>query len=90
MKDPGALPVISREEFDVAREAWDLERLWKLIHGTQQTDLPPAATHHPIIVVRWDGADYLIDGRRRINRWKREGMEGPHDVLVVQGKEGNP
>jgi hypothetical protein len=90
VKDPGVLPVISREAFDVSREAWDLDRLWKLIHDTQRTDFPPVAMHHPVVVVRWRGTDYLIDGRRRINRWMREGMEGPHEVLVVHGKEGIP
>jgi hypothetical protein len=90
VKHPAALPVISREGFDVTRESWDLDRLWELVHLTQRTDFAPAATHHPIVVVRWEGAEYLVDGRRRICRWMREGDEGPHEVLVVHASESNP
>jgi hypothetical protein len=82
----GVLPPVSREEFEISRQAWDLERLWALLHETQRTDFPPVAAHPPIVIIRWAGVDYLIDGRRRLCYWMREHDEGPHDVLLIQGK----
>lgn len=84
--NPSPLPVISREASEVTRESWGLDRLWGLIHELGHTDVPPKSTTPPVIVLRWDGVDYLIDGRRRINHWKRGAERGPHKVLVIHGR----
>jgi hypothetical protein len=67
----------------ITRESWDLARLWSLLHPTQVTPKPPDSLEYELVVVRTRAKDYLIDGRRRINHWKRTLDDGPHSVLVV-------
>ena len=77
------IPTISEEMIDVSEESWDLDRLWFLIHERQQTDRTPHSVVLPIVVLRWYRKEFLIDGRSRINFWKRDGNQGPHSVLAV-------
>jgi hypothetical protein len=65
-------------------ETWDFEKLWALIPDADVTDQKPKSKVDPLIVVRWQNRDYRIDGRRRINEWKRRGENGPHTVLVIE------
>lgn len=76
-------PRIAEARSTVYLEKWSLGRLWALIKETQITDLAPRSENDPPIVVRWKGVDHRIDGRRRINKLKRRGDEGPHSVLIV-------
>lgn len=87
--NPRPLPVISREASEVTNESWDLDRLWSLIHALGKTDVPPRSTSPAVIVLRWEGVDFLIDGRRRVNHWKRNAEGGPHRVLVIHGQAGS-
>jgi hypothetical protein len=82
-KQRGEIPQVSRSFLNVSAESWSLEKLWNLIHPEQFTDVEPNVTNLPVIVLRWNGTDYLMDGRRRINRWKRNESIGPHRVLLV-------
>jgi hypothetical protein len=84
--NPRPLPVVSRQASEVTKESWGLDRLWNLIHELGMTDVPPRSTTPAVIVLRWDGVDYLIDGRRRINHWQRNADQGPHKVLVIHGR----
>lgn len=68
----------------VVEESWDLPKLQGLLHVEQETPTPPNSRDGAIIVLRWNGRDYLIDGRRRINQWVREKTSGPFRVLVIQ------
>jgi hypothetical protein len=76
---------ISRRNSKVEVELWDRALLWRLIleNPSLITDKEPAKTSGAIVVVRWAGREYLIDGRRRINHWQRNGVTGPHRVLVI-------
>jgi hypothetical protein len=82
-KERGEIPHVARGSLNVAEESWELDRLWGLIHETQITDVVPNSTGPAIVVLRWKGVEYLMDGRRRINGWKRNGNLGPHRVLVL-------
>ena len=90
-KHPSAQPPllairITRESHRLSVENWDPDRLWNLILPSQVTQDPPRSAQEAVIVVRFAGADYLIDGRRRINFWKREGLPWERRVLVVEVK----
>ena len=75
---------ITRETQRLSVESWDPGRLWKLILPSQVTHDPPRSAQEAVIVARFEGDDYLIDGRRRINLWKREGLPCEHRVLVIE------
>ena len=50
----------------------------------QVTPEEPYSTEGAVLVLRWSGVEYLMDGRRRLNHWKRKNAEGPHRTLVLQ------
>jgi hypothetical protein len=77
---------VSRESLVVSAEMRSLEQLWQLIHREHLTRKPPGATGFAIVVLRWDGTEFLLDGRRRINHWKRRNLAGPYRVLVLQAR----
>lgn len=88
-KHPEASPAllstrITRESHRLTAESWDPGRLWKLVLPSQVTHDPPRSAQEAVIVARIDGAEYLLDGRRRINYWKREGLPWPRRVLVIE------
>lgn len=74
---------VQRESLVVCAESRSIEQLWALIHPKLVTRTPPHATDAPVVVLRSDDVEYLIDGRRRINYWSRNNLAGPHRVLVV-------
>lgn len=75
---------IARETHRLSAEEWEPERLWQLIRPSQITQDPPRSAQEAVIVARFEGRDYLIDGRRRINFWKREGLPWKRRVLVIE------
>ena len=74
---------ITKADLSIVEDSWELPRLWKLIHPKQVTDDEPTSTQGAILALRWQRAEHLIDGRRRINHWQRVGTPGPHRVLVL-------
>jgi len=84
LKDRGQVLQLPKGHLRVEEEHWTLEQLWGLIHPAHLTPLEPSSTEHAVTVVRWSGENFLMDGRRRINHWKRSANEGPHRVLVLQ------
>lgn len=74
---------VQRGSLVVRAELRSIEQLWPLIHPKLVTRAPPYATDAPVVVLRSDGVEYLLDGRRRINFWSRNKQAGPHRVLVV-------
>lgn len=81
---------IARETHRLSAENWNPDRLWRLIHPSQVTHDPPRSAQDAVIVARFDGTDFLIDGRRRINYWKREGLPWERRVLVIEAAPGAP
>lgn len=77
---------IARETHRLSAESWPPDRLWKLILPSQVTQDPPRSAQDAVIVARLGGKDYLIDGRRRINYWKREGLPWERRVLVIEAE----
>ena len=80
---PNFGPAILESESTVYLEEWTLERLWAQIPRGDITDLVPQKTGDPPIIVRWKGQDFRIDGRRRINQLKKESVEGPHTMVIL-------
>jgi hypothetical protein len=74
---------VQRGSLVVCAESRSIEQLWPLIHPKLVTRAPPHATDAPIVVLRADDVEYLLDGRRRINFWSRNKLAGPHRVLVI-------
>lgn len=89
MDESVVLPLLTESQFFVAEELWPLQRLVTLLHPKQRTANIPKSVTPPIIVVRWAGTDYLIDGRTRINHWERLVELGPHRVLVIEQAQQN-
>ena len=75
---------IARDTHRLSVENWQPERLWQLIQPSQVTHDPPRSAQDAVIVARLKGQDYLLDGRRRINYWKREGLPWARRVLVIE------
>jgi len=74
---------VRRESLVVRAESRSIEQLWPLIHPKLVTRAPPHATDAPVVVLKSDDVEYLLDGRRRINYWSRNNQTGPHRVLIV-------
>jgi len=80
-------PALTREMLAVSRERWPLERLAPLVHPDAHDRARPRRDDLPVLVLEWSGRHYLIDGINRINLRVRERLPGPHDVIVIHGKE---
>ena len=83
LRDRGERLQIPRRGLEVSSEEWPLSKLWPLLHSSHITEQPPGRPKGAVIVLRSHGHELLIDGRRRINFWHREGISGPHRVLVI-------
>lgn len=79
-------PTFHEEELSVYREQWEPERLWNLLHNSQVTELNPASLDHEIVALRFGTKTFILDGRRRINHWKRACATQAVDVLVIVPK----
>jgi len=84
LKEAGANLQIPKDDLVILEETWELSRLWPLIHSRQVTSQEPTLRNGAVLLLRWADVEYLIDGRRRINSWHRNGVVGPHRTLVVQ------
>ena len=78
------LPRLDRTNLELTCESWTLAQLTSLLHARQVTADPPYSPTGSVAVIRWKGVDYLLDGRRRINYWKRENSPGPFNVIVAR------
>jgi hypothetical protein len=77
---------VQRESLVVRAESRSIKQLWPLIHPKLVTRVLPHATDAPVVVLRSDDVEYLLDGRRRINYWSRHNQAGPHRVLVLSAE----
>src|SRR5688572_20870985 len=59
-----AAPDVTGNNSTVVAEQWNIRRLCELLRGKQVTGESPSLDSGAIIVVRWQGSDYLVDGRR--------------------------
>ena len=79
------IPRLSKDNIKTRLEVWTRERLSDLApEGIY--DEHPVRIMPPLIVVRVDGTDCLIDGGSRINQWRKYGMEGTHAVYILELK----
>lgn len=76
-------PHLTPSTATVQKQFWSIHQLDRTIRKDSVTT-GPAMLDVPIVVVRWDGKDYLIDGRRRVNTWVKKGSQKLHDVLLIQ------
>ena len=77
------LPKLSETMIQVTAEDWSLAQLMSLKHERHHERDNPITTIPQIIVLKWFGKDFLIDGCTRINYWHKNGNTGPHAVLVI-------
>jgi hypothetical protein len=76
------LPRLSPETCTIRLQRWTTSKLDAIRRGKHQRDRPRCA-NLPVIVVEYEGREYLIDGQTRINRWTADGNDGPHEVIVL-------
>ena len=86
LKLPQAPPVLTRDMLTVSRDYWPLERLVPLVHIDAHDRARPKRDDRPILILEWQGRNFLIDGINRINRRKRDGDAGPHEVIIYHGR----
>lgn len=77
---------VNQETARVRAEYWSGERLGRIVVALAEhrfvTDKWPARMGGPLTVLKRDGAEFILDGRRRANVLMKE--HGPHPVLVVE------
>ena len=69
------------------REGWTTSDLDKLRRKRERTGVQGDRSQ-PIVVLRWSGQDFLIDGTRRINERVAQQVEGTHPVIVLSVESG--
>lgn len=79
-----SLPVLQLENLSFDLESWSVERLVGLLPPTYVTNKTPRSLAPPVIILRYDQIDYLIDGRTRINYWKRTADTGQHRIIIIK------
>jgi hypothetical protein len=82
--DPAQLPVITLDNVRCVYEKWSLSEMAALLHARHVTDKNPRVLGFPIVVIRWRGTNYLVDGRRRINHFIRTNDASSHDILLLE------
>jgi hypothetical protein len=80
-------PVLTREMLTISGERWPLERLAPLVHVDSHDRARPKSDLRPILLLEWRGRHFLIDGINRINRRVRGRQAGPHEVIVIHGRD---
>lgn len=78
------LPALTTENVRLTVDSRHKDDLYALITPRHETDEPPADTSPPIVVLKWGRSEYLLDGRRRILKWKRENENGDHTVISAE------
>lgn len=76
----------ARNYVEITEETWDLPKLASLLHSSQLTTDEPTKPIGAVIVIRRGALEFLVDGRRRINHWRRNAVTGLIRVLVVSEK----
>ena len=73
---------LTDENASVTLEEWSTEDLGKLIRQ-DRTHLLQGPETVPVIIVKFRKIDCLIDGGRRITKWRREKDPTPHAAYVL-------
>ena len=78
------VPVLDDKSATLTEESWSVDQLAKL-NADIQSDPGPVKGNpdSPIVVVRYKGIDYRLDGRRRIWHWRSSGDTNDHPVLLL-------
>lgn len=69
----------------VREETLDETSLQKLKLRLGQTS-EPRRSGGPIVLLRYGGEMYVIDGNRRVNKWIKQKSKGPFRAIVVEPK----
>lgn len=77
------LPAISPETAFAFQRPMTLADLLALVDERWLTTLEPRRVDLPVVVLLFEGTEMLVDGRRRLNRWRRNGDQGPHAAIVI-------
>jgi hypothetical protein len=89
---PRAVPKIKEDQITSRLELWTTQQILSLrrFHDRDQpgSSLPADEIREllprmPVIVLRVDGNDYMIDGTTRTNRRLAEGYSEPHPVYLL-------
>lgn len=72
---------LSEKNTTVTIEPWRTEDLWKLVG--RKEDQKPRYAHFHVVVVRYKGQDYLVDGVKRVSMWHATGNMDEHSTYIV-------
>ena len=73
---------LTDENTSVALQEWSTEKLSKLIINDRDRPILGRETD-PVIIVKFRNIDCLIDGGRRITKWRKEKDPSPHAAYVL-------
>ena len=74
---------LTAENTSIVSEQWPLDRLSKLI-GKDRTRELEGCENAPVVMVRYQGRDCLIDGGRRITLWRHAKPPTGHEIWIVE------
>lgn len=75
-------PWLSKDNTTVTIESWKTESLLRLVR--KKEDQRPRYTNFPVVVVRYRGQDYLVDGVKRVSMWHTTGKDtDEHSAYIV-------
>lgn len=86
----GDLPWLSSGNVGVTLETWPKPALRRL--APRERSRRPRCTEPPVVIIRFRGRDWLIDGGSRAHGWHEAGDTGEHPayVLTVPDMAGSP
>ena len=77
-------PTLNEQALNPRREEWTTAQLGRLWRGHARTIVNPDFEHLPVVVVRCESADCLVDGTTRINKRIAGNALGRHPVIILE------
>lgn len=81
-------PRLTADNVVVSIEIWPKPNLRELASRDESRLPHPAFMHLPVVLVRYQGRDCLIDGGSRIHVWHESGDTSGHQVCILMVRGG--
>lgn len=72
---------LTDDNVSASLEAWSTEKLGRLIHKDREK--PPHREDSPVVIVKFRNRCCLIDGGKRITKWRTSKDTNSHDAYVL-------
>lgn len=75
---------LTEENCHARMEAWFTDKLARV--KRKHDGKEPRHENCPVVVLSYEGCDYLIDGNNRVNKWVEDNSQVSHNVVIVKYK----